>query len=288
MTGDGVAAKVHANSGSSFSLKVELMFPGLKGWACGKAMCRESQVLPGLSGTLEEGLSVNWCHYCTVKPRPQRTGLFLIAAQGNLKRIHLYAGRAGRICRLWLAVSSKLTIKKPLLMGFPWTIPLSMRRNARNSSRNSPNHSVHKTPVPLSLFLCVDHPQVGSACRKGGLCIFRLSSSLSGSHIGTQNRLWLAQLWSHSLSDHCSQKKELLWLFRLGSYYFYDQEEWGPPFDPYGMGCFRQGFFYQENGTSVDHPLWKEASPNANAKKYKWMLLTRFSGAQVLHHPLFL
>lgn len=59
MTGDGVAAKVHADSGSSFSLKVELMFPGLKGWACGKAMCRESQVLPGLSGTLEEGLSAN-------------------------------------------------------------------------------------------------------------------------------------------------------------------------------------------------------------------------------------
>lgn len=68
-----------------------------------------------------------------------------------------------------MAVSSKFTINKPLLVSFPRAIPLRMRRNARNFSRNSPNHSIHKMPwVPLSLFLCVNLPQVGSACRKSG------------------------------------------------------------------------------------------------------------------------
>lgn len=85
MTGDGVSAKVHTDSGSSFSLKVELVLPGLKGWACGKVTCRESRVLPGLSGTRDEGLSVNRCLDCTVKPWPQRTGLFLVAAQSNFE-----------------------------------------------------------------------------------------------------------------------------------------------------------------------------------------------------------
>lgn len=83
MTRDGVSAKVHADSGSLFSLKVELMLPGLKGWACGKVTYRESQVLPGLSGTRDEGLSVNRYLDCTVKP--WRTGLFLIASQSNFE-----------------------------------------------------------------------------------------------------------------------------------------------------------------------------------------------------------
>lgn len=54
------------------------MLPGLKVWTWSKVISRKSHRFYGLSETGDELLSENQCFGHTVKPLPERTGLFLI------------------------------------------------------------------------------------------------------------------------------------------------------------------------------------------------------------------